>query len=107
MIFLSPHPLLLFETFPEASQFARQIARRRDGVISLWPDVRGWVVENPVAQCRSEQFEEHVPYLSEDSYAADLEYVARERAADDPQFPSDDAYSVDGSLDEEWMLDHG
>jgi hypothetical protein len=38
--------MLLFETFPEATLFARQLAQRSGKVVRLWPDARGWVVEN-------------------------------------------------------------
>ena len=42
--------VLLFETFPDASLFARQLAKRSAKVVRLWPDARGWRVENLVSE---------------------------------------------------------
>jgi hypothetical protein len=107
VIRLSPHELLLFETFPEASQFARQISKQRDRVICLWPNARGWVVENPRAERKTGELDADQWDDGGSFYADALEYEVKERTADDSRFPRDEAYSIDGSLDEDWVLDHG
>ncbi len=101
--------MLLFETFPEASLFARQLAKRSGKVVRLWPDVRGWRVENLAVARKSHvaEFFEEEDYGHADPFAEEIEYQDRQRLMDDPQFPGEEAYSLDGDLNEDWMLDHG
>ena len=101
--------VLLFETFPEASLFARQLAKRSAKVVRLWPDARGWRVENLTVARKSygaEIFEEE-DYARADPLAEEIEYQERQRVMDDPKFPGEEAYSLSGDLNEDWMLDHG
>ena len=101
--------VLLFETFPEASLFARQLAKRSAKVVRLWPDARGWLVENLAAERKSHGVEFCGQENSErtDPYDEEIAYQERQRLMDDPKFPGEEAYSLDGDLNEDWMLDHG
>ena len=103
------NPMLLFETFPEASLFARHLAKRSAKVVRLWPDARGWLVENLAAERKSHAagFFEEEDYGHADPLAEEIEYQERQRLMDDPKFPNDEAYSLGGDLNEDWMLDHG
>ena len=101
--------VLLFETFPEASLFARQLAKRSGKVVRLWPDARGWRVENMAVARKSHGtgFFEEEDYGRADPLAEEIEYQERQRLMDDPKFPGEEAYSLGGDLNEDWMLDHG
>ena len=101
--------VLLFETFPEASLFARQLAKRSAKVVRLWPDARGWLVENLAAERKSHGVEFCGQENSErtDPYDEEIAYQERQRLMDDPKFPGEEAYSLDGDSNDDWMLDHG
>ncbi len=101
--------VLLFEAFPEASLFARQLAKRSGKVVRLWPDARGWRVENMAVARKSHGtgFFEEEDYGRADPLAEEIEYQERQRLMDDPKFPGEEAYSLGGDLNEDWMLDHG
>lgn len=101
--------VLLFETFPEASLFARQLAKRSAKVVRLWPDARGWLVENLAAEQKSHNVEFRGQEGCErtDSFDEEIAYQERQRLMDDPKFPGEEAYSLGGDLNEDWMLDHG
>lgn len=101
--------VLLFETFPDASLFARQLAKRSAKVVRLWPDARGWRVENLVSERSSHgvEFCEQEDSEHPDPYDEEIAYEERQRLMDDPKFPVEEAYSLDGDLNEDWMLDHG
>ena len=101
--------VLVFETFPEASLFARQLAKRSGKVVRLWPDARGWRVENLTVARKSygAEFFEEEDYGRADPLAEEIEYQERQRVMDDPKFPGEEAYSPGGDLNEDWMLDHG
>ena len=103
------NPMLLFETFPEASLFARQLAKRSGKVVRLWPDARGWRVENLTVARKSygAEFFEEEDYGRADPLAEEIEYQERQRVMDDPKCPGEEAYSPGGDLNEDWMLDHG
>ena len=101
--------VLLFETFPEASLFARQLTKRSTKVVRLWPDARGWLVENLAAErgTHDVDFCGHEDSERTDPYDEEIAYQERQRLMDDPKFPGEEAYSLDGDLNEDWMLDHG
>ena len=101
--------VLVFETFPEASLFARQLAKRSAKVVRLWPDARGWLVENLAAErgTHDVDFCGHEDSERTDPYDEEIAYEERQRLMDDPKFPVEEAYSLDGDLNEDWMLDHG
>lgn len=101
--------VLLFETFSEALLFARQLAKRSGKVVRLWTDARGWRVENLAVARKSygAEFFEEVDYGHADPIAEEVEYQERQRAIDNPKFPGEEAYSLGGDLNEDWMLDHG
>ena len=101
--------MLLFETFPEATLFARQLARRSGKVVRLWPVARGWVVENltPERKSLDMAFCGHEDSGRPDAYDEEDAYQERQRVMEDPKFPGDEAYSLGGDLNEDWMLDHG
>ena len=101
--------VLLFETFPEASLFARQLAKRSAKVVRLWPDARGWLVENLAAERNSHNVEFRGQESCErtDLFDEEIAYQERQRLMDDPKFPGEEAYSLGGDLNEDWMLDHG
>jgi hypothetical protein len=101
--------VLLFETFPEASLFARQLVKRSAKVVRLWPDARGWLVENLAAErgTHDVDFCGHEYSERTDPYDEEIAYQERQRLMDDPKFPGEEAYSLGGDLNEDWMLDHG
>lgn len=101
--------VLLFKTFPEASLFARQLAKRSAKVVRLWPDARGWLVENLAAERKSHgvEFCGQEGIERTDPYDEEIAYQERQRLMDDPKFPGEEAYSLGGDLNEDWMLDHG
>jgi len=101
--------MLLFETFPEASAFARQLAQRSGKVVRLWPDGCGWLVENIAAARKASgtDFLESAGCERPDPIDEEIAYQERQRLLEDPKFPGDEAYSLDGELNEDWMLDHG
>jgi hypothetical protein len=98
--------MLLFETFPEATLFAQQLAKRSGKVVRLWPAAHGWMVENPAVE-RKLYGEQLSDYECADSFNDEREYEDAQRLADDPQFPGEEAYLLDGNMNEDWMLDHG
>ena len=101
--------VLLFETFPEASLFARQLAKRSAKVVRLWPDaVDGWLKNWPLERkSHNVEFRGQESCERTDSFDEEIAYQERQRLMDEPKFPGEEAYSLGGDLNEDWMLGHG
>ena len=93
----------------EQTLFARQLAKRSAKVVRLWPDaVDGWLKNWPLERkSHNVEFRGQEGCECTDSFDEEIAYQERQRLMDDPKFPGEEAYSLGGDLNEDWMLDHG